>query len=336
MLLVAALAVAGPPLTAPPADPAAYPDLTAREVVTVLVLGDTGVGKAFAPVARAAAERCADRVHPCDLALLVGDNVYEDGITAAAEDDWVEAFATPMAPFADLARSDARFRAWVVAGNHDWAHDTGSEGAGRVAAAVATTSHPANAAIGNMWQFPALAYSVPGLPSWLHLHGIDTESFLHGAGPGVLDVTRAAMRATDGWDVVFGHHFPVSTGSHGRARLERDDEIYARALQSLRPDGLALVFAGHDHHQELLVTGGVPVVIQGNSSKGREVGVSKYSGCSRWVNGGRDARGFTIATFREDTVDIEFFDGGGAPLHQATFRRDAVPTQGPRIGTCAR
>ena len=34
----------------------------------------------------------------CDLAVLVGDNVYEVGIETPGAAAWVDAFATPMAP----------------------------------------------------------------------------------------------------------------------------------------------------------------------------------------------------------------------------------------------
>lgn len=323
------------PHTAPPPDPATYPDLSTRDVVTVLVFGDSGVGAGFTPVAKAAADVCFSeaRAAKCDLAVLLGDNVYEVGIAEPGEAAWAEAFAAPMAPFYARALGPERFRAWVVAGNHDWGR--GFLDANRIEAAMRTTTHPANLAIGSMWQYPALAYAVPGLPPWLHLHGIDSELVVRGRGAGLVDATRAAMRATEGWDVVFAHHVPSSTGVHGASVAERDDEVWARVLQSLRPAGLSLVLAGHDHHQELLTTGTVPVVVQGNSSKGREVVPgSKYAGCSAWVRGGKPERGFAIATFREEAVTIEFFDGAGAPLHAAELRRDAILAKGPRIGTC--
>ena len=322
-------------LAAPRPTKADYPDLRRRDVVTVLVLGDSGVAAGLGPVAQAAADVCFSGKGPaCDLAVLVGDNVYEVGIETPGAAAWVDAFATPMAPFSSHAAGPARFRAWVVAGNHDWGHGTDAAGAGRVAAALATTDHPANAAIGGLWRYPALAYRVPGLPRWLNLHGVDTELIVRGKGAAVLDATAAAMKRTRGWDVVFGHHAPVTTGVHGRDDDERDDEVWAAALETLRPAGLSLVLAGHDHHQEVLESAGVPVIIQGNSSKGRDVGPTKYTPCSRWVRGGKPARGFAVASFREDRVDVTFYDAAGAPVHTAGWARAAGSGAAPPFGSC--
>lgn len=316
-------------------DPALYPDLSGRSEVRVLLLGDSGVAAGFGPVAAAAATVCFDpaRGAPCDLALLLGDNVYETGFVAPGEQAWIDAFATPMAPFVPAARGDARFRAWVVAGNHDWGNGMVPDGAARVAASIATTTVPENLAIGGLWQHPSLVYAVPGLPAWLHLVAVDTERVVDGAGAPVLDATRAALRATEGWEVVFGHHPPVTSGVHG-ASPERADETWAGALQGLRADGLSMVLAGHDHHQEVLVSGGVPVFIQGNSSKGRPLVPTRYARCSRWSRGGATERGFAIATFTAEAAEVAFFDGDGRALHTERFARDAVGGKAGRIGRC--
>ena len=107
----AAASLASLPRVAPPPAPESYPDLSSRDVVTVLVFGDSGVGEGFGPVARAAAGACfaPSRAAPCDLALLLGDNVYEVGVTEPADAAWTEAFAAPMAPFVERARGPERF-----------------------------------------------------------------------------------------------------------------------------------------------------------------------------------------------------------------------------------
>jgi hypothetical protein len=336
MLALVAAALADPPVTAPPLDASLYPDLSARTEISVLVFGDSGVGEGFAPVAASAEKVCfaADRATPCDLALLLGDNVYEVGFVRPGGPAWKRAFAVPMAPFVPHAQGAARFRAWVVAGNHDWNQDM-TLGGPRATAAIATSTAAANVhGLGALWQEPALAFTVPGLPSWLHLHGIDTQSIVQGHGDAMLDATRTAMQAEAGWKVSFGHHLPVSTGGHGAAPGDTMDETMQAALETLRPAGLDLVLAGHDHHQELLETGGVPVIIQGNSSKGRGGAEGPYVGCSRWRAVGDEARGFAILTFRPDALHVEFFDGTGASIHTADYARDAIPASGPKLGTC--
>lgn len=343
-VLTTGLACAAPPrLTAAPADLADHPDLRDRERISVLVFGDSGHHASFPAVARAAADLCARREHPCDLAVLLGDNVYETGFTQPGGARWRRSFAAPMRPFVPAAR-DRKFRAWVTAGNHDWNHSL--QGARRISAAIATTRSAANRRLAGLWQFPALAYEVPGLPRWLHLHAIDTQVIVKEKDPGVLATTQADMlrAGKDGWHVAFGHHAPVTTGSHGKFD-PADARTLSAALERLRPAGLNLVLVGHDHHQELLESAGIPVVIQGNSSKAREVHDTEFTDCSRARRGG-DALGFLIATFEPNQVTLEFFDERGAPAELRSPQgapRPPGPIQLPRpdasagdrpFGTC--
>lgn len=303
---------ATPRVTATPAELADHPDLRDRPRVTVLVLGDSGHHQTFPALARAAAERCDQREHRCDLGILLGDNVYETGFTRPAGPRWRRSFAAPMQPFV-AAAAERKFRVWVTAGNHDWNHGV-DRGARRITAAISTTTTAANRNLASLWQFPALAYEVPGLPSWLHLHAIDTQTIVQDRDPGVVAATRAAMARAgkDAWNITFGHHAPVTTGKHGKVDPE-DARALSAVLDRLRADGLNFVFAGHDHHQELLESAGVPVVIQGNSSKTRELhDDTVYTPCSRARRGG-DALGFLIATFEPQQVTLEFFDERGAP-----------------------
>ena len=311
IVLTAGLACAAAPrVTATPADLADHADLRDRDRVSVLVFGDSGQHKTFPALARAAAELCERRQPKCDLAVLLGDNVYETGFTQPGGARWHRSFAGPMQPFVAAAR-ERTFRVWVTAGNHDWNHSL--LGGRRITAAIATTRTAANKRIGKLWQYPALAYEVPGLPKWLHLHAIDTQVIVKEDDPGVLATTQADMQRAgkDAWHVAFGHHAPVTTGSHGKYD-PADARTLAAALDLLRPAGLNFVLVGHDHHQEYLECAGIPVVIQGNSSKAREVHDTEYTDCSRARRGG-DALGFLIATFEPGKVTLEFFDERGAP-----------------------
>lgn len=318
-------------------DPSAYPDLTGREAVTVVVFGDSGVAETFPEVASAAAKTCfVGREHPCDLGLLLGDNVYPSGMEAPADALWQAAFARPMAPFVERARSDARFRVWVVAGNHDWNHRVNEEGERRIQAAIDTTGSAANTAIGHLWQEPALQFSVPGLPPWLNLVGVDTETVVSGGGGEVLAALNAATRASPepAWDVVFGHHVPASTGPHAADPEERDDETWAAALDLVRPAGLDLVLAGHDHHQEFLVSAGLPIVVMGSSSKGRDVVEGPYAPCSRWSRAGTAGLGFAIVTFTRERAVLEFFDVHGNVVHREDLQPSTGPVPTAHVGSC--
>ncbi len=61
-------------------------DLSDRNELVILVLGDGGTGKAGQyRVGHAMYEVCRQR--GCDLALMLGDNIYDDGIEVRARSD---------------------------------------------------------------------------------------------------------------------------------------------------------------------------------------------------------------------------------------------------------
>ncbi|MCA9489386.1 MAG: metallophosphoesterase, partial [Myxococcales bacterium] len=235
----------------------------------------------------------------------------------------------------ERARGEARFRVWVTAGNHDWNHRVNPAGEERIRAAIDTTSSAANAELGGLWQEPALVVAVPGLPAWLHLLAVDTQTVVSGSGGEVLAAVMSELKASPepAWDVVAGHHVPASTGPHAASK-ERDDEVWSAALDLMRPHGLDLVLAGHDHHQELLVTAGLPVVVVGNSSKGRDVVETPYAPCSRWSRAGTEGLGFAIVTFTRDRAELEFHDTLDNVVHRAELAPLGPPPEGVHVGSC--
>lgn len=69
------------------------------------------------PVATAMKSYCAQ--HGCDVATMLGDNIYPDGATAGPDDAarFRDLFTIPYGPLGD-GRKD--FRIYTVLGNHDW------------------------------------------------------------------------------------------------------------------------------------------------------------------------------------------------------------------------
>ena len=61
------------------------------------------------------------KTNNCDFAVMLGDNIYPDGVEGIdAEDDaerFMDVFTTPFAP---LLEHDAEFRIFPTLGNHDW------------------------------------------------------------------------------------------------------------------------------------------------------------------------------------------------------------------------
>ena len=74
----------------------------------------------LAPVSKAMHAYCSQEAG-CDLAVMLGDNIYPDGATANADGRDAERFRDLFTtPFAGLAQGREDFRIYAVLGNHDW------------------------------------------------------------------------------------------------------------------------------------------------------------------------------------------------------------------------
>ena len=126
-------------------------DLSDRESLTILVLGDGGTGQEGQfRVGLAMFDVCERR--GCDLGVLLGDNIYEDGIEVDTRDDhraglreilgqFDAKFADPYAAFTELLG----FHFWVSLGNHDYRRNASGT--------MVTYSE-----FSDLWRMPALHY----------------------------------------------------------------------------------------------------------------------------------------------------------------------------------
>ena len=132
-------------------------DLRARETLTILVFGDAGTGEAGQHrLGRSMFDVCL--AQGCDFAVILGDNIYENGIEADIRDDepasfreivgqFDDKFAKPFESFGSLPG----FHFWAVLGNHDYR---------RNASGTMVTYSEFN----DLWRLPALHYEIPKLP----------------------------------------------------------------------------------------------------------------------------------------------------------------------------
>ncbi len=240
-------------------------DLTARDALTMLVFGDGGTGDAGqCRVGHAMASTCVQR--GCDLALMVGDNIYENGIEVKQRDD-VELslqevlhqfdlkFEQPYAAFARLPG----FHFWVALGNHDYRRN--------VAGAMVTYSE-----FSALWRLPALHYEIPRLPAWIQIHAVHTDTDvrrdLNGLQVASIRRRLCEPEPADRWRLLFGHQ-PVYNSGHHRndGRERRTRALLEQSL--LRDCGVHLYFAGPAHHQEHLTARGFEQVIQGAAARSK-------------------------------------------------------------------
>jgi hypothetical protein len=276
-------------------------DLSARERLVILVFGDGGTGGAGqGRVGHAMAVTCRDR--RCDLAIMLGDNLYEDGVEVRIRDDAeasyreiIDQFELKFArPYRGLAELPG-FHVWAVAGNHDYeAHAAGAQ--------------IAYSEFSPLWRMPAQYYTVPRLPPWIQLQAIHTDTSKRRDlnGLQVAAVRRAlCAEGPARWKLAFGHH-PIYNSGHHR---DDSDERRTRALLEpvFRECGVHVYFSGHAHHQEHLTAPGFEQVIQGAAGKSKG---SSRPPRSRAVRQRvfRQTFGFAVVEIDAERVRVDFYD----------------------------
>jgi len=260
-------------LPMPKASAPAKPAVAPPQIVRFIAFGDAGSGSgAQAAVAQAMAEVCSTR--GCDFAVMLGDNIYPDGVHSARDPQFETKFEEP---YDDL---DMPF--FLTLGNHDNGADSAHNRYGDFQVEYSKRTDRAS----DKWHMPARYYSFTAPLS-------DAPIRYEGAAPLVdffaLDSTPLAPYADDPdpkwnaekygaaelawlqsalkeskaiWKIAFAHHPYVSDGGHGSAGhyLVRGaasrfagGKIWRDLLEkSICPAGVDLMLQGHDHDLEWL------------------------------------------------------------------------------------
>ena len=240
-------------------------DLRDRGTLTILVFGDAGTGDAGQHrVGQAMFDVC--RARGCDFAVMLGDNIYENGIEVNSRDDEQASFREILAQFDDkFAKPYASFGAltgfhfWGVLGNHDYRR--------RAPGAMVTYSE-----FSDLWRLPAPHYEIPRLPDWIQMHAMhtDTDERRDLNGLQVASIRRQMCRDDDPdrWKLLFGHHPVYNSGHHRNDGQERRTRALVERPLILEC-GIHLYLSGHAHHQEHLTASGFEQVIQGAAARSK-------------------------------------------------------------------
>src|SRR5690606_35683257 len=103
-------------------------------------------------------------------------------------------------------------------------------------------------------------YSIPGMPEWLTIHTVDTDSIKNDKSIRKIqpELAKKALCGKPGWRILFGLHALHSSGAHGADKTNR------KVLEPVITDcGVQAYFSGHDHHQEHTNAGSYQHFIQG-------------------------------------------------------------------------
>ena len=257
-LALTLLGACGPPATLPGS---ASDVAQGATVVRFVATGDVGKGnETQRQVAEAMAAVCAER--GCDLGLLLGDNLYDRGMTRAQDprmDRIVgEVYGPVGVPF------------YMVHGNHDYAHGRNHQHAAWARDWAARTDG---------FEHPSPYYRFEAGPA--AFYGLDTtRAFWYSAAPQTAWLKAQLPAETRRWKVVFGHHTFRSNGDHGNAGAYEGWSgvpwMSGAGLASLFEQGLCgeadLYLSGHDHSLQWLEHCGVQLVVSGAGAAPRTLG----------------------------------------------------------------
>ncbi|MDF4252775.1 metallophosphoesterase [Streptomyces sp. WMMB303] len=341
---VGAAAVLGgasvPQALAAGADKLPIPD---KAELTVLLTGDAGTGEDGQwQVADAARTVCARR--GVDLAIGLGDNIYENGPESDTDDEFQSKFERPNTGI-DVP--------WLmVLGNHDTSGIIPGSGGwpSRGDHEVAYHAHSAR------WYMPSRYYSVavPGgadepvaeffaidtTPLASYVLQTDPEYYWNGPFAreqrAWLQQSLAASRAR--WKFVFAHHPLRNNGTHRNAGeyegISCGDYLSGKHVKELYEDAVVgkaeFLLGGHDHTLQILDTAaryqGTQQIVCGAAAKtkGR---ADEPSNRAFWE--AYDTLGFMLLTVNAQQVVVDAYTlepGTGEPVHAYRHTRtDRLP-----------
>lgn len=282
-----------------------------KHAVRFVVVGDIGnPSSSQRAVARAIGSVCQAR--GCDFGLLLGDNLYPDGMTRPDDPRMDQVFTEA---FADV---DLEF--YAVLGNHDYGRRH----------LLANAQHQIDwAARQDRFHLPQSYYrfGVGQAAFW----ALDTDAvFWNGLQPQSdwLDETLGGDDPLDRWRVVFGHHPYRSNGPHGNAGTYEgwSNLPYAsgNALQTLFSEHVQgrahLYIAGHDHNLQSLQHNGLELIVSGSGSSAREL-VDR----GNQLRSGHAVPGFVWISL-DKSMNLAFFDENGALLDEISVPRPEIQT----------
>ena len=223
--------------------------------VRFVMLGDTGEGNPTQFQVAAAMKTVCDASGGCDFAVLLGDNIYSDGVTGTDDPQWQTKFEMPYA--------NIDFPMYAVLGNHDYGGQIIIDAPGVGNEWDKGPIEVEYTEVSQKWEMPETHYTI-------HVGNVgiiaaDTNSILWGNT--MYGDQRAwyptALMELDGadWKFFAGHHPYRSNGQHGNAGNYEAPELFGIPI----PNPLPIVGGGEmrDFYEDV-VCGTVDFVVTGH------------------------------------------------------------------------
>lgn len=250
------------------------------ETVKVLAFGDAGTGKEMQYEVAKSMKRVCDH-SGCDFAIMLGDNIYENGVDSVNDIQFINKFEKPYSSF--------EIPFYVSLGNHDDRGDTNAQ--------IEYTKKS------KRWTMPARYYDF--VKGNIHFIAIDSNDFDRKQRR---FIERKLNHSKSRWKVVFGHHPVYSYGRHGHTK-----DLVKDLLPMLCHSG-AIYVSGHDHDLQVMQTPcGVPLVVSGAAAKLRSTSKGKYSLFSL------SEYGYSRMEFNENSFEIFMYNKSDDIVFSKTF-----------------
>lgn len=222
---------------------------TGKEIISnVLLFGDSGTGTSDQyKVAMAMQDFC--QREQCDFSLMMGDNIYEKGVSSVNDKQFYSKFEKPYGGMG--------IDFYVTLGNHDTY--SGAKGT-RAQIEYSQTSQ--------IWNMPATYYQFSKDDA--DFFSIDSNTILIDEKQKAW-LTSSLANSKARWKVVFAHHPMYSTGPHGLWDFiegAHQEKMRNQIAPILCQNGVDMYISGHDHLLEINHSEcGVVHVISGASAK---------------------------------------------------------------------
>jgi hypothetical protein len=249
------------PSDAPTVD--AGPDAPPGPVpVRFVMLGDTGEGNTDQAMVAAAVKTVCDAAGGCDFVMLLGDNIYDDGVASVDDPQWQTKFEMPYA--------ELTMPIYAVLGNHDYGGQLIIDAPG-----VGNEWHKGPIEVqytdvSDKWVMPDTHYTLT--VGNVGIIALDTNSILwnnteHGDQRQWYPTALMEVMDAD-WKIQAGHHPYRSNGQHGNAGNYDAPELFGIPIPNPLPivggadfktffdevvcGTVDISVSGHDHNRQWL------------------------------------------------------------------------------------
>lgn len=279
---------------------AGLPDAGESEpVVRFIAIGDSGKGnQGQKDVAAAMVTKCAQS--GCDLVLMLGDNIYDTGVSGTDDPQWQSKFEVPY--------QNVNLPFYVSLGNHDY----GGGGAGNE---FSKGEHQvAYTALSTKWKLPDEYYRF--VEKHVEFFAVDSNMQMYGLdGTQQTDLKQWLADSTAVWKIVFGHHPYLSNGPHGNAGnydgLKFVPIANGKGVKDFADDvwcgNADFYLSGHDHSRQWLTDTcqGTQLIVSGAAAAVTELDGSNPTYFQQ------NTLGFVWVEIKGRALTAEFIDVNG-------------------------